>query len=156
MKEESMVVSSPLGNLKLTVSEGFLTRVDFVAEAPVPVPENELLSKAALQLEEYFSGTRKDFDLPLKMNGTPFQESVWNCLLGIPYGSTCSYKDIAEKINNPKAVRAIGQANKANALPIIVPCHRVIGKDKSLTGYAGKQLDKKEKLLLVEMQGSKS
>ncbi|WP_456271747.1 methylated-DNA--[protein]-cysteine S-methyltransferase [Bacillus sp. AK031] len=155
MKEESMVVSSPLGNLRLTAAEGCLTRVAFVEE-PVSAPENELLSKAASQLEEYFSGTRKDFELPLKMEGTIFQEAVWNCLLEIPYGSTWSYKDIAEKINNPKAVRAIGQANKANALPIIVPCHRVIGKDKSLTGYAGKQIDKKEKLLLIERQKGKS
>jgi methylated-DNA-[protein]-cysteine S-methyltransferase len=152
---ESMVVSSPVGNLELTVSEGFLIKVEFV-EDPVTATENELLSKTAFQLEEYFSGKRKNFELPLKMKGTPFQEAVWNSLLEIPYGSTYSYQDIAEKINNPKAVRAIGQANKANALPIIVPCHRVIGKDKSLTGYAGKQFDKKEKLLMVEAHGVKS
>ncbi|RIW30206.1 methylated-DNA--[protein]-cysteine S-methyltransferase [Bacillus salacetis] len=144
-----MVVTSPVGNLKITAEEGFLTKVEFVT-APESTSENTLLQKAAAQMEEYFRGNREKFDLPIKTKGTPFQESVWEALKDIPYGSTCSYKQIAEKINNPKAVRAIGQANKSNSLPIIIPCHRVIGKNQSLTGYAGSQVDKKEILLKVE------
>jgi methylated-DNA-[protein]-cysteine S-methyltransferase len=150
MNSESMVIFSPVGNLKLTAEGEYLTKVEFVAE-PESDTENELLIEAAAQLNEYFKGERELFELPLKIQGTPFQESVWNALLDIPYGSTCSYKDIAERIDKPKAVRAIGQANKANSLPIIIPCHRVVGKDQSLTGYAGKQVDKKEILLRVEM-----
>ncbi|WP_420808764.1 methylated-DNA--[protein]-cysteine S-methyltransferase [Bacillus salacetis] len=149
LKTESMVVTSPVGNLKITAEEGFLTKVEFVT-APESTSENTLLQKAAAQMEEYFRGNREKFDLPIKTKGTPFQESVWEALKDIPYGSTCSYKQIAEKINNPKAVRAIGQANKSNSLPIIIPCHRVIGKNQSLTGYAGSQVDKKEILLKVE------
>jgi methylated-DNA-[protein]-cysteine S-methyltransferase len=150
MNSESMVIFSPVGNLKLTAEGEYLTKVEFVAE-PESDTENELLIEAAAQLNEYFKGERELFELPLKIQGTPFQESVWKALMDIPYGSTCSYKDIAERIDKPKAVRAIGQANKANSLPIIIPCHRVVGKDQSLTGYAGKQVDKKEILLRVEM-----
>ena len=101
------------------------------------------------QLKEYFGGARKSFDLPLEMNGTEFQLKVWNELCNIPYGEIRSYKDIAEKIGNPKAVRAVGGANHKNKLMIIVPCHRVIGADGSLTGYAG-GIDAKEKLLKLE------
>jgi methylated-DNA-[protein]-cysteine S-methyltransferase len=150
MNSESIVITSPIGNLKITAeAEEVLTKVEFVNDTQTE-SKNRLLIEAAAQLEEYFRGDRKKFDLPLKVKGTRFQESVWKALQDIPYGSTCSYKDIAEKINNPKAVRAIGQANKANSLPIIIPCHRVVGKDKSLTGYAGSQVDKKEILLQGE------
>ncbi|WP_421385410.1 methylated-DNA--[protein]-cysteine S-methyltransferase [Bacillus salacetis] len=144
-----MVISSPIGNLKITAEEGCLTKLEFVTDAEAD-SENGLLREAAAQLKAYFKGERQVFDLPLKMEGTHFQESVWNALKDIPYGSTCSYKDIAEKIDKPKAVRAIGQANKANSLPILIPCHRVVGKNNSLTGYAGSQVDKKEILLRVE------
>ncbi|WP_409253494.1 methylated-DNA--[protein]-cysteine S-methyltransferase [Bacillus sp. SCS-153A] len=150
MSSESIVISSPIGNLKITADNEFLTKVEFVTD-PKSNSENPLLKKASSQIEEYFKGERKVFELPLKVKGTPFQESVWGALREIPYGKTCSYKDIAERIGRPTAVRAIGQANKANSLPIIIPCHRVVGKDQSLTGYAGKQVDKKETLLRVEM-----
>lgn len=112
--------------------------------------ENPLLQKASLQLKEYFSGKRIDFDLPLKAEGTEFQTKVWNELKAIPYGETRSYQDVAASIGNQKAVRAIGQANKANKLPILIPCHRVIGKDKTLTGYAGTRINIKKDLLLLE------
>lgn len=110
---------------------------------------SDLTKKAINQLNEYFIGTRKIFDLPLEMNGTEFQKKVWNALCGIQYGETRSYKDIAQEIENPKAVRAVGGANNKNKLMIIVPCHRVIGANGSLTGYAG-GMDAKKKLLELE------
>lgn len=108
-----------------------------------------LLEKASQQLKEYFEGTRKEFDLPLDTNGTPFQEKVWQALRNIPYGEVRSYKDIAVAIGNPKAVRAVGGANNRNPVSIITPCHRVIGIRGALTGYGG-GIDVKEKLLGLE------
>ena len=108
-----------------------------------------LTEKAINQLKEYFCGTRKSFDLPLEMKGTDFQKKVWSALCSIPYGETRSYGEIAEMIGNPKAVRAVGGANNKNRFMIIVPCHRVIGADGSLTGYAG-GIDVKKKLLELE------
>lgn len=115
-----------------------------------------LLENAVSQLDEYFRGRRKAFDLPLnlKWKGTNFQEQVWQALCEIPYGTTVSYSDIAEKIGRPKAVRAVGQANRANELAILVPCHRVIGKNRSLTGYAGSRIDVKAQLLELEQRYS--
>ncbi|TYS15769.1 methylated-DNA--[protein]-cysteine S-methyltransferase [Rossellomorea vietnamensis] len=149
LKTESMVVSSPVGNVRITSEDDFLVKVEFVTDRESE-SQNKILQETAEQLRQYFAGGRETFDLPVKLNGTPFQEAVWTALCEIPFGSTCTYKDIADKIDNPKAVRAIGQANKANKLPIIIPCHRVIGKNRTLTGYAGKQVDKKEVLLQVE------
>ncbi|WP_113927713.1 methylated-DNA--[protein]-cysteine S-methyltransferase [Bacillus sp. P14.5] len=149
LKTESMVVSSPIGNLRITAEDECLTKVEFVTD-PESQSQNDILKETSVQLEEYFSGRRQNFNLPLKLKGTPFQEKVWKSLCEIPFGSTRTYKDIADGIEHPKAVRAIGQANKANKLPIIIPCHRVVGKNRTLTGYAGKQLDKKEILLQVE------
>lgn len=149
MKTESMVVPSPIGNLRITADDDFLTKVEFVTDRESR-SGNRILQETAAQLRQYFAGSRQTFDLPVQLNGTPFQEAVWMALREIPFGCTCTYKDIADKIDNPKAVRAIGQANKANKLPIIIPCHRVIGKNRTLTGYAGKQVDKKEVLLQVE------
>lgn len=109
-----------------------------------------LIKQARQQLEEYETGQREKFDLPLDLShGTPFQQAVWNCLLSIPYGQTTTYGDIAQHINNPKAVRAVGGAIGKNPISIIVPCHRIIGKDGSLTGYSG-GLDVKTKLLTIE------
>jgi methylated-DNA-[protein]-cysteine S-methyltransferase len=113
-------------------------------------PDHPALLETAKQLHEYFAGNRKEFDLPLEVEGTNFQKAVWNQLCLIPFGETRSYLDIAVSIDNPKAVRAIGQANRANKYPIIIPCHRVIGKNNSLTGYAGTRVDLKEKLLKLE------
>lgn len=103
---------------------------------------------------EYFNGQRKSFDLPLNPKGTEFQKKVWNALLNIPYGSTCSYKDIAVNIGNEKACRAVGGANNKNPIFIIIPCHRVIGKNGSLVGYGG-GLDIKLKLLELEQNNMK-
>ncbi|WP_238925418.1 methylated-DNA--[protein]-cysteine S-methyltransferase [Vibrio sp. S11_S32] len=101
------------------------------------LPPQAILAQTVLQLEQYFSGQRAQFDLPLAATGTAFQQQVWQALTDIPYGETCSYQDIANAIGNPKAVRAVGLANGKNPISIIVPCHRVIGKNGKLTGYAG-------------------
>ena len=111
--------------------------------------ETYLIKVAHSQLTEYLSGKRKEFDLPLLLKGTPFQKQVWEALLNIPFGETRSYKQIAEAIGNPKAVRAVGMANNKNPLLIVVPCHRVIGANGKLVGYAV-GLDKKEFLLKLE------
>lgn len=98
---------------------------------------SEVLQLAKGMLDEYFARQRRTFDIPLLFVGSDFQKQVWEALQGIPYGSSCSYRDLAASIDNPKAVRAVAAANGANAISIIVPCHRVIGTDGSLTGYAG-------------------
>jgi methylated-DNA-[protein]-cysteine S-methyltransferase len=103
----------------------------------------------ARQVEEYFRGERADFDLPLAARGTPFQHGVWSELRRIPFGSTVSYRDLAERLGNPAAVRAVGRANGSNPISLIVPCHRVIGANGSLTGYGG-GIDRKAKLLALE------
>lgn len=111
--------------------------------------ETNIIKEAYRQLTEFLSGKRKEFDLPLLLKGTPFQKQVWEALLNIPFGETRSYKQIAEAIGNPKAVRAVGMANNKNPLLIVVPCHRVIGANGKLVGYAV-GLDKKEFLLKLE------
>jgi methylated-DNA-[protein]-cysteine S-methyltransferase len=112
--------------------------------------EDPLLLESVKQINEYFGGERTNFTLPLEQNGTAFQMEVWKKLEEIPYGKTKSYQEIAQAVGRPKAVRAIGQANKANRLPIIIPCHRVIGKNQTLTGYAGKRVEIKDRLLSLE------
>lgn len=113
------------------------------------IEETELIKECFKQLKEYFEGDRVKFDLPLEPKGTEFQSKVWNELLKIPYGETKSYKDIAIAVGNEKACRAIGMANNKNPIPIIIPCHRVIGSNGKLVGYAG-GLNVKEKLLNIE------
>lgn len=108
-----------------------------------------VLERAAIQLDEYFAGKRPEFDVPLLFAGTEFQKKVWNALLTIPYGKTISYGEMACMIGMPKAVRAVANANGANAISIFAPCHRVIGSDRSLTGYGG-GLPAKEYLLTLE------
>lgn len=112
--------------------------------------EHSVLKEAARQLNQYFQGTIQSFNVPLLFHGTSFQQIVWKKLLEIPYGETMTYGEIAQRIGNEKAVRAVGQANRRNPIPIIIPCHRVIGKNNSLTGYAGSEIDKKELLLKLE------
>ncbi len=116
--------------------------------------ETPLIAEAILQLNAYFSGKLKAFDLPLKMNGTSFQKKVWEALKTIPYGETRSYGDIARQMGYPNAFRAVGMANHNNPIAIVVPCHRVIGSDGSLTGYAG-GLSVKQQLLELETAFSK-
>ncbi len=108
-----------------------------------------LINNAFNQIEEYLEGKRKEFDIEINPKGTDFQKMVWNELLKIPYGETRSYKDIAARVNNPKGSRAVGMANNKNPIPIIIPCHRVIGSNGKLTGYAG-GVNIKEKLLRIE------
>lgn len=152
--------SSPLGTIRVVAADNGIARVEifeedwenFLAQNPdVKEDENPILAEAILQLEEYFHGERKYFDLPLAMGGTDFRKQVWCALQTIPYGEIRSYAEVAELIGNPKAVRAVGQANKANQLPIIIPCHRVIGKSGKLVGYAGDRTPFQKKLL--EMEG---
>lgn len=110
---------------------------------------SEVIEETIRQLEEYFSHKRKSFDIPLLMIGTDFQKSVWEELIKIPYGETASYLKLAQNVGNEKAVRAVASANGANAISILIPCHRIIGSDGSLTGYAG-GVDVKKKLLEIE------
>jgi len=124
----------------------------FADGQPVRECRSLLLERALVQLDEYFRGCRQVFDLPLKWHGTGFQQDVWAALCRIPYGETTTYADIAAQIGRPKAVRAVGQANRANELAIVVPCHRVIGKNGALTGYAGSRTDVKAKLLELEQR----
>ena len=113
------------------------------------IKNTEVLNLAEKQLLEYFEGKRKQFDLPFKLKGTPFQEKVWNELLKIPYGETWTYGEIAKNIGNPKTARAVGMANHNNPISIVVPCHRVIGANNKLVGY-GLGIDKKQYLLELE------
>ncbi|QSO49674.1 methylated-DNA--[protein]-cysteine S-methyltransferase [Alicyclobacillus mengziensis] len=112
----------------------------------------QLVEDALEQLEQYFAGIRHTFTLPLVLRGTEFQKAVWEYLLTIPYGETRSYGDVARAIGREKAVRAVGQANRANPVPIVVPCHRVIGQTGALTGYAGSQVHLKAALLNLEQE----
>lgn len=111
--------------------------------------EGDVIAETARQLDEYFAGERRKFDIPLLLSGTTFQIAVWKALLQIPYGTTVSYSELARNIDMPNAVRAVANANGANAISIFVPCHRVIGNDGSLTGYAG-GLNVKKYLLALE------
>ena len=144
-------VNSPVGRLLLAVSERGLVALEFGRGKVAAgwVESEEKTAPHACQLEEYFAGRRRRFDLPLDLRGTDFQKRCWRELLKIPYGETRSYADIARAIGNPSAVRAVGLANGQNPMAIIVPCHRVIGSDGSLTGYGG-GLETKRKLLELE------
>lgn len=121
----------------------------------VCINETPLLKKAGNQLQQYLEGKRKKFDLPLKPGGTEFQKKVWNVLQEIPYGETFTYKDVARAVGNIRACRAVGMANNKNPIPICIPCHRVIGSNGKLIGYAG-GLDIKEKLLEIEKRNADS
>lgn len=147
---------TPLGRIGIAEEDGKITNLFFgstVTPQKYITEETELLKKAGTQLKEYFAGTRKEFDLPVDTGGTPFQKEVWKALTEIPYGQICSYQDIARRIGRPKACRAVGRANGTNPVAILVPCHRVIGKSGTLTGYAG-GLDIKEFLLKLEKENA--
>jgi methylated-DNA-[protein]-cysteine S-methyltransferase len=136
-------IDSPVGRLCLLASGDALVGVHFPELEPSGVEAraagdgDPLLSRARVELAEYFAGKRRAFDLPLAPRGTDFQEEVWRALTAIPFGVTCSYAAIAAAVGRPSAMRAVGAANGKNPIAIIVPCHRVIGADGSLTGYAG-------------------
>ena len=142
-------IASPLGRLRLTEEGGALTRLDFVEDEPLRPPETPLLIQAERELGEYFSGTRRGFDLPLAPQGTDFQRRVWRALQDIPYGQTRSYAQLAAAVGAPRACRAVGGANGRNPLPILIPCHRVIAADGRLAGFSA-GLERKEALLELE------
>jgi methylated-DNA-[protein]-cysteine S-methyltransferase len=129
--------NSPIGIIEIIVSEEAITSMYFVEQATMVIDESKIIEEAIIQLDEYFKGVRKVFNLKCEVKGTNFQKQVWDELIKISYGETLSYKELAIKVGNEKATRAVGNANGKNAISIIIPCHRVIGSDKSLTGYAG-------------------
>jgi methylated-DNA-[protein]-cysteine S-methyltransferase len=146
------IMDSPLGSLTLASSVQGLASVQFGLNMPADGVIDDAANREAIeQLQEYFEGKRTHFDLPLDAHGTPFQVSVWNELLKIPYGSTRSYIDIARSLGKPGAARAVGMANHENPIAVVIPCHRVVGSDGSLTGYAG-GLRIKQQLLVIEKQ----
>jgi methylated-DNA-[protein]-cysteine S-methyltransferase len=150
-------MESPVGKLKLVAHANALVAVLWEHERPnrvkLPAPkldtQQPVLVEAERQLNEYFSGTRTEFDLPLELHGSEFQKKVWRALRKIPFGQTRSYLALAKSVGSAKAVRAVGAANGKNPLSIVVPCHRVIGANGSLTGFAG-GLDAKARLLAFE------
>ncbi|MCP4303117.1 MAG: methylated-DNA--[protein]-cysteine S-methyltransferase [Gammaproteobacteria bacterium] len=150
-------LDTPIGELLLAGENDALSMIGFPKGSMRRDPESEWiynekpLAKARQQLREYFAGDRKDFDLPLQFNGTEFQVKVLKALQKIPYGETVSYGEIAKRIGKPKAVRAVGAANGRNPIPIVLPCHRVIGSSGDLTGFGG-GLDTKEALLRLEAE----
>lgn len=154
-------VASPWGSLFLTGENDNLTGVYFSDKKHVPKvgrdwvekPNAPIFTRTVRQLNEYAAGKRKKFDLPFEFHGTPFQLSVWKQIAAIPFGRTITYGDIAKKISSPTAVRAVGAATGANPIAIVVPCHRVIGKDGSLTGFAG-GMNRKIALLNLEAENS--
>lgn len=141
--------STPVGYLCAWSNGLAITKVGFEEYAPTKLHENDVSKRAVAQLQEYIEGRRTSFDLPLEPIGTKFQQRVWKALLSIPFGHTVSYKYIAEQLHQPTASRAVGMANGKNPIAIIIPCHRVIGANGKLTGYAG-GLDRKAYLLDLE------
>ena len=140
---DTIYYSSPLGLMEIQATALGLRAANFANEKILTEVENMYNQLAIKQLDAYFNGQIKNFDLPLDLEGTDFQKRVWNELLKIPFGKTKSYMDIARAIGDPKTIRAVGMANGSNKIAIIVPCHRVIGSDGSLTGYAGGMARKK-------------
>lgn len=128
-------MESPIGTLYLIGTKDYLCQIKIHCPKEITRQDLPLFQEAQRQLKEYFSGKRKVFQLPIFFQGTPFQEKVWRSLLNIPYGTTKSYQEIAREIGNEKAVRAVGGAVHCNPLPLILPCHRVIGKNGSLVGF---------------------
>jgi methylated-DNA-[protein]-cysteine S-methyltransferase len=147
-------IDSPVGHLLGVMSAGTLIGLHFAGEEgslPEPgwVQDDEAFDELRGQMEEYFAGERKSFDIAMAASGTPFQEEVWEALCDIPYGATASYVEVADAIGRPAAMRAVGGANGANPIPILIPCHRVIAADGTLGGYGG-GLDRKVALLEIE------
>lgn len=148
-----------IGRILIVENEDYIIKVEFLNDKTYALDEKIfkagtkketlLIKKTKQELMEYFKMKRKIFDIPIKLDGTEFQVKVWTELLKLPYGKTCSYLDIAKKIGNPNAARAVGMANNKNKIQIIIPCHRVIGSNKKLIGYAG-GIKVKEKLLKLE------
>lgn len=150
-------ITSPIGGLKLVASDKGLVAILWENDNPrrvqlpesVDRPKHSMLVRTEKELEEYFAGERDTFTVPLDMRGTHFQKQVWEALLGIPFGETRTYGQLANQLGNPKSTRAVGAANGRNPIAIVVPCHRVIGHSGKLTGFAG-GLDAKAHLLKLE------
>jgi methylated-DNA-[protein]-cysteine S-methyltransferase len=149
-------LETPIGTLLVAGDDDAVRRIDFPKNGKARAPEQEWTESArgpvgiaVKQLREYFAGRRAEFDLPLAPEGTEFQRSVWRNLQDIPYGETISYGELAKRVGNPKASRAVGAANGQNPIPIVIPCHRVIGANGKLTGFGG-GLPTKEALLALE------
>ncbi|ENN8958051.1 methylated-DNA--[protein]-cysteine S-methyltransferase [Listeria monocytogenes] len=147
--------SSPVGDLFITIDEKWIRNISY--DEPKnwellegTIIEKELFQALTTQLDDYFEGKREHFDLPVILKGTDFQQKVWQALSEIPYGVVVSYKDIAISAGSPKAVQAVGQANRANPIPIIIPCHRCVKSNGELGGYNGADVDKKQYLLALE------
>ncbi len=151
--EKIFFYDTPIGRVGIAEEDGSLTQVTFQTALPAGavLEETPLIVQCRQELDEYFKGERKTFDLPLCPKGTEFQKKVWSALREIPYGETRAYGEIAAAVGNPKAARAVGMANNRNPISVIVPCHRVIGSDGKLVGYGG-GLDKKEFLLALERE----
>ncbi len=154
-------INSPVGKLKIVASAKTLIAVEWEEkpgdrkkhDPPKLAPRHPILRETERQLGEYFAGTRTHFDLPLEARGSEFEKKVWRALKKIPYGKTRSYRDLAKAIGSPKACRAVGAANSRNPLPIVVPCHRVIGANGKLTGFTG-GLERKATLLAHEARAA--
>lgn len=146
------IIKTPIGNIEITEDNGKIISIK-KTEKNIISTDNKILLQAEKELEEYFDGKRKKFTLPLDLRGTDFQLRVWNVLRGIPYGETRSYKEVALAAGNEKASRAVGMANNKNPILIVVPCHRVIGSNGAMTGFAC-GLDVKKKLLELEKKNS--
>ncbi|HSF52873.1 MAG TPA: methylated-DNA--[protein]-cysteine S-methyltransferase [Algoriphagus sp.] len=144
------IISSPIGNIRISSKEGCLSELTFTDEEPDGEILDQVLLSTRQQLEEYFEGRRKNFDMPIGLGGTDFQRRVWMEVANIPFGQTTTYMKISQILGNPAAIRAVGAAIGANPILVILPCHRVLGSDGNLTGYAG-GLNKKKALL--EMEG---
>ncbi|MDD7260829.1 MAG: methylated-DNA--[protein]-cysteine S-methyltransferase [Eubacteriales bacterium] len=147
--KETVIYQSPVGPLRLDCEDGAVIALKKAEAGTVSGPGNELTALVFRQLDEYFAGTRREFNFPYRLHGTPFQQAVWAALRQIPYGETRSYKDIARAIGHLKAFRAVGMANNRNPILIAIPCHRVIGADGGLVGYGG-GLEMKQALLKLE------
>jgi|AntRauMFilla1563_2_1112583.scaffolds.fasta_scaffold45801_1 methylated-DNA-[protein]-cysteine S-methyltransferase len=143
------IISSPLGNIYISTQDDSISALRFTAEEISRDPLDGLLLEVKKQLDNYFSGKRKAFNLPVLLSGTPFQYQVWSAVNKIPFGETTSYLKLSQEIGNPAAIRAVGAAIGANPILVIIPCHRIIGTNRQLTGYAG-GLVRKEKLLELE------
>ncbi len=146
-----------IGNVTIGEADGYITNIYFGSDIlpdNVEVKETPLIKETIEKINLYLSGKLEYIDVPIKLEGTEFQKLVWNQLIKVSYGKTCTYKDIAVAIGNEKACRAVGNANNKNKIPIIIPCHRVIGTNGKLVGYAG-GLDIKEKLLGIEEKYNK-
>ncbi|HSP48389.1 MAG TPA: methylated-DNA--[protein]-cysteine S-methyltransferase [Clostridiaceae bacterium] len=146
---DTIIINSPVGNLRLTANDLALTGLDFTDEQITGGTTNPVLTETVRQLEEYFNGTRRTFEIPLETTGTDFTRRVWDELKNIPYGEAISYKQLASNSGSPKAFRAVGMCNGKNKIAIIIPCHRVINADRGLGGFSG-GLDKKRFLLRHE------